>query len=83
MYSLMLAEDVIRAVDAPFYGTTRYPYPFIDVDQIGGWVALVVPVMAAAFYALGRLYVFLDKKLALRVPPLTVRHIYLRNGGGQ
>ena len=74
----------IRAeVGAPFYGTTRYPYPFIDVDQIGGWVALVVPVMAAAFYALGRLYVFLDKKLALRVPPLTVRHIYLRNGGGQ
>ena len=74
----------IRAeVGAPFYGTTRYPYPFIDVDVIGGWVALVVPVMAAAFYALGRLYVFLDKKLALRIPPLTTRHLYIRGGGGQ
>ena len=74
----------IRAeVGAPFYGTTRYPYPFIDVDVIGGWVALVVPVMAAAFYALGRLYVFLDKRLALRVPPLTTRHLYIRDGGGQ
>ena len=29
----------IRAeVGAPFYGTTRYPYPFIDVDVIGGGV---------------------------------------------
>ena len=74
----------IRAeVGAPFYGTTRYPYPFIDVDVIGGWVALVVPVMAAAFYALGRLYVFLDKRLALRIPPLTTRHLYIRHGGGQ
>lgn len=74
----------IRAeVGAPFYGTTRYPYPFIDVDVIGGWVALVVPVMAAAFYALGRLYVFLDKKLALRIPPLTTRHLYIRHAGGQ
>ena len=69
----------IRAeVGAPFYGTTRYPYPFIDVDVIGAWVALVVPVMAAAFYALGRLYVFLDKKLALRVPPVRAGELYAR-----
>lgn len=57
----------VRAeVGAPMYGTTRYPYPFIDVDIIGAWVAAVIPVMAAAFYGLGRLYVFVDEKIAFR-----------------
>ena len=61
----------IRAeVGAPFYGTTRYPYPFIDVDILGGWVALIVIAMAVAFYALGRLFVFLDGKLAVKTAAL-------------
>lgn len=64
----------VRAeVAAPIYGTTRYPYPFIDVDIIGAWVAAVVVVMAAAFYGLGRLYLLIDDKIAARllrsVPP--------------
>lgn len=58
----------VRAeVAAPLYGTTRYPYPFVDVDIIGAWVAAVVVVMAAAFYGLGRLYIFLDGKTASRL----------------
>lgn len=61
----------IRAEAAPpFYGTTRYPYPFIDVDVLGGWVALIVIAMAVAFYALGRLFVFLDGKLAVTTAKL-------------
>lgn len=51
----------------PIYGTTRYPYPFIDVDLIGAWVAAVAVAMAAAFYGLGRLYVFADDKIACRL----------------
>lgn len=52
---------------APIYGTTRYPYPFIDTDIIGAWVAAVVVVMAAAFYGLGRLYLLIDDKIARRI----------------
>ena len=74
LYPLVYAIYIfVRAeVGAPLYGTTRYPYPFIDVDIIGAWVAAVVPVMAAAFYGLGRLFVFVDRKIAafrLRVFP--------------
>ena len=66
LYPLVYAIYIfVRAeVGAPLYGTTRYPYPFIDVDIIGAWVAAVVPVMAAAFYGLGRLFVFVDRKIA-------------------
>lgn len=64
----------VRAeVAAPLYGTTRYPYPFIDIDIIGAWVAAVVVAMAAAFYGLGRLYLLSDRAVASRllraVPP--------------
>lgn len=57
--------------------TSRYPYPFIDVDLIGGWVAAVVPVMAAAFYGLGRLYVFADMKIASRLSRSVPEYIRL------
>ena len=61
----------IRAEAAPpFYGTTRYPYPFIDADILGGWVALIVIAMAVGFYALGRLFVFLEGKLAVKTAAL-------------
>lgn len=60
----------VRAeIGPPFYGTTRYPYPFIDVDVIGGWVAAVVVAMAVAFFALGLLYIFLDERLAKKLSP--------------
>lgn len=68
LYPVIYAVFIfVRAeVGAPLYGTTRYPYPFIDVDIIGAWVAAVVPVMAAAFYGLGRLFVFADAQIAFR-----------------
>lgn len=68
----------IRAeVGGVLYGTSRYPYPFIDVDLIGGWVAAVVPVMAAAFYGLGRLYVLADMKIASRLSRSVPEYIRL------
>ncbi len=62
---------IIRAqVGAPFYTLNgielTYPYPFIDPAYLGGvgYMVLVIVAMAGAFYGLGRLYIFLDKKLA-------------------
>lgn len=46
------------------YAGSRYPYPFIDTDVLGGYVALVVIALAAAFYGLGLLYIKADKALA-------------------
>lgn len=46
---------------------SRFPYPFMDVDMLGWWFLLVFLGLAGGFYGLGRLYVFIDKKLSKAV----------------
>jgi hypothetical protein len=46
-------------------GSSRYPYPFMDVDQLGwGTVLLAVLAMTAFFIGLGYIWVLIDKGLA-------------------
>ena len=47
------------------YGGSRYPYPFMDVDQLGwGTVLLTILYLTAFFLALGYVWVSIDKGLA-------------------
>ncbi len=47
------------------YGGSRYPYPFMDVDQLGwGCVLLTVLALTAFFIALSYVWVLIDKGLA-------------------
>lgn len=73
IYPVLYAVFIFVRADlgAPLYGSTRYPYPFVDVDLLGGYVVLTVAALAAAFYGLGRLTVFADRKIAAA---LTKRH---------
>ena len=56
----------IRAeIGPPFYSDHRYPYPFLNVDQLG-WPAVIfiVLAMSAGFLLLSQIYVIIDKRIA-------------------
>ena len=62
-----------RTIRTPYYSfrmggeviDLMYPYPFLDPSVMGPWGgAAAAAGLAAVFYLLGRVYVFLDRKLA-------------------
>jgi hypothetical protein len=60
-----LAFSLIRAQFATFPNGSRYPYFFIDIDQLGiAQVALNCLLIAAAYIALGYLVFLIDRILA-------------------
>lgn len=62
-FSMVRAEVSVRAFTG-FGSTSRYPYPFLDVD-LHGWdkVLLIVLAVTVAFLALGYIVYVLDRLL--------------------
>ena len=57
-YSFQMGERTIELM---------YPYPFLDAGVMHVWgVIIAVVLIAASFYAVARLFVFMDKKLSER-----------------
>ncbi len=59
-----IAYLVFIFVSAPFVGSMKYPYPFIDITTLGiGMVIVNVIGLTIAFMVVGYLAVFIDHKL--------------------
>ncbi len=67
--SFPLSYLAISLIAAQFMtGENRYPYHFINVDELGaGAVALNVVLVSAAFLAFGYLGVWIDHRLEKRI----------------
>ncbi len=55
------------AIFGEFLNGSRFPYFFMDIDKLG-WACLPIAIgMYAFFYALGLLFVYIDKTLAIHI----------------
>ena len=58
-YSFQMGEQTIELM---------YPYPFLDANVMGvGGVIVAVLLIATVFYAIARLFIFVDRKLSARM----------------